>query len=119
MHAGAWFKHVVFVVTTLSIALAIVLGAGGCHYRHTGRYGPAVVRGEGQKVAALPPSPLEGGRAKGKPALAPQSPEPATTGVEPAPAARPVDPPYRHDGARIERSMSSGVPGSDPETAGR
>ena len=119
VRAGIWIKHVLFVVTTLSIALAIVLGAGGCHYRHSGRLGPPVVRAEGQKVAALPPSPLEGGRDKGAPALAVQSRVPPAAGIEPSPADRPIDPPYRHDGARIDHSLSSGAPGSDPRTGGR
>src|SRR2546430_2427866 len=111
MSAAAGIKSVLFVVTTLSIALAILLGAGGCHRAH----GPVMVRGGPDALsAAPPPSPLEGAAAKGDPTLARQAAPPPAVGGVPRTDELPVERPYRHDGARIERSVTTGVPGTDP-----
>jgi hypothetical protein len=106
-------KTILFVVASLSIALAVVLGAGGCHRSH----GPQVLRARGTLSLASSPAPssaLEAGRDKGAPALAGLNMPPPAVGATPSPADRPLGMPYRHDGARIEHSASTGVPGTDP-----
>jgi hypothetical protein len=118
MRVGPKTKSVLFVMTSLGIALAIALGAGGCRRR---LYGPPVVRadGGGASQAAASPSPLEAGRDKGKPSLAgPPAPPPAV-GAEPRHGDRPLGEPFQHDGARIDRSVTTGTPGTDSERRSR
>jgi hypothetical protein len=117
MNAAARLKSFLFVVTSLEVALALVLGAAGCR-----RVGPPVTHGSGRMLTAPPPSPLEAGKDKGVPALAggngppPPAAAPVPRSIEPPRSGqRPIGMPYRHDGARILRSASTGTPGTDSE----
>jgi hypothetical protein len=111
MSGRARIKTVIFVTTSLSIALALMLGAG-CHREH----GPVLLHeeGAGPLSATPPPSPLEGGRAKGSPELAgPERSPPPATGPVPGSTTAPLGMPYEHDGPRINHSLTTGAPSTD------
>jgi hypothetical protein len=97
-----------FVLGVLAVG-GLALGAGGCHYRT----GPTVIEEEAASPVTLPPPELEAGRDKGVPNFVPGNAVPPSFGAGPSGSDEPMTSPYRHDGARIERSLTTGVTGSD------
>jgi hypothetical protein len=89
--------------------LGLGLGSTGCHRPH----GPTVIQEEAASPVTLPPPALEAGRDKGVPRYVPGNSLPPSLGRGPSAGDAPMTSPYRHDGARIERSLTDGVPGTD------
>jgi hypothetical protein len=113
----AKIKGVLFVATSLAIAMALALGAGGCHRAN----GPELARSDGGGSLPRQQAALEGGKDKGKPSLAGASASkpPPAVGSEPRQGDRPITMPYHHDGERIDRSAASGAASTDLGPAAR
>jgi hypothetical protein len=88
--------------------LGLALGSSGCH-----RSGPAVIEEGEASPVMLPPPALEAGRDKGRRLYVAGNPVPPSFGRGPSAEDAPMTSPYSHDGARIERSLTTGVTGSD------
>jgi hypothetical protein len=108
------FKSAIFVATSLSIALAVLLGLG-CHRER----GPALIETDTQMTFGPQPTPLEAGRDKGVPGFAAGIDPPPAVGSVPSLGDKAISPPYQHDGARIDHSLTTGVTGTDPKQGTR
>src|SRR6516225_3453312 len=104
VEAKSLIKSALFVATSLAIAWALALGGGGCHRAN----GPQMVRSNGAGSPAREQAALEGGKDKGKPALAGAAAAvtPPAVGSEPHSGDRPLSMPFHHDGERIDRSVT-------------